>query len=66
MMAGKGRKRCAYRNRNNPRNRNNNLGYRIASISPRQGLAPASEMPRVHGCPAATTLREIQAFVQVR
>ncbi|MCE7985785.1 MAG: hypothetical protein DYG89_31800 [Caldilinea sp. CFX5] len=26
--------RCAYRNRNNPRNRNNNVGYRLASTSP--------------------------------
>ena len=38
--------RCAYRNRNNPDNRNNNLGFRV--VVSHGGLG-RPEMSRVHG-----------------
>lgn len=41
--------RCAVRNRNNPTNRNNNIGFRIVVA---HDLLPELEMPRGPGCGA--------------
>ena len=38
--------RCAYRNRNNPDNSNNNIGFRVAAS---HGVPTWPEMSRVHG-----------------
>lgn len=49
--------RCAYRNRNNPRNRNNNRGFRLASTSTPGPFGPTSAIPVVHGRPVETKER---------
>ena len=36
--------RCAYRDRNNPRNRNNNNGFRLASTSPQRSPGPLAHV----------------------
>ncbi len=38
--------RCAYRNRNNPNNRNNNVGFRVVASTPFNGRAPAGTARR--------------------
>ena len=69
--SGSGRNvRCAYRNRNNPDNRNDNNGFRVASSRRRDGpRSPAVGPVRPQGTPlppaSAALLRELQTATPV-